>query len=702
MSLEKFFHAPASLRDELVTGHRIPAPPRNLARPARWIPPGETVEVLDYIIRGGMLYVGVGMKDPSGTPEPSLINPALPVEGHRSFSTKMLDYWPNYSVIAPDARGAYLSWLASGKDSPDVEIGFVTLYFYGLERRAFIDAYGDERAAAEWPALRAEVERLQALYGHKSFAFNQATTRFLEMMDLAKNAKSLSFGQGRYGSGSGLPVPFKRQLGELATLGAKLTAELALDWANQDPSLSRPTAVHRCKEGFDTLFLEKYRAAHPGGLPLPVTRTQLRLAYEPASQSVAGFGDVGVFMPEVPDVTTDGALAAKIQKIMQAVALDLDPFSRYVGRHPDRRKSLEAQFLLPVSLWPETIHAVVERWKATASEAPRVTSLSGILASFGETAAEPSRDLVFGALGALFNANVWVEPDLSGRLPKPNDPLVLFACDPDDAATRALPAYAAAKAAVQLAYKLATSLPGEAVDYVAYITPQIAGWTHLSPPQRARLAAYAHLTALQPPAPAAVKRNLAELNEGIRVGISLLLCKIAHAAGDPSPAVVTELTKAYKLLGLKAETVHSDLHAAASGSRRTKSGGALDHSRIAELQADTQVVSALLSDIFTEETAAPAAAAPSPATAVVPAAQTPGAATLPGLDAAHAAFAQALLAQPSWDAEAVRAVAAQFGLMPDGALERLNDAAFDAFDMPFSEGDDPLDINPDLLKELNP
>jgi hypothetical protein len=38
--------------------------------------------------------------------------------------------------------------------------------------------------------------------------------------------------------------------------------------------------------------------------------------------------------------------------------------------------------------------------------------------------------------------------------------------------------------------------------------------------------------------------------------------------------------------------------------------------------------------------------------------------------------------------------------MLDGALEQINEAAFDAFDAPLCEGDDPVDVNSELLDRL--
>jgi hypothetical protein len=34
--------------------------------------------------------------------------------------------------------------------------------------------------------------------------------------------------------------------------------------------------------------------------------------------------------------------------------------------------------------------------------------------------------------------------------------------------------------------------------------------------------------------------------------------------------------------------------------------------------------------------------------------------------------------------------------MLDGALEQINEAAFDLFDVAYTEGDDPIDINQDI------
>jgi hypothetical protein len=38
--------------------------------------------------------------------------------------------------------------------------------------------------------------------------------------------------------------------------------------------------------------------------------------------------------------------------------------------------------------------------------------------------------------------------------------------------------------------------------------------------------------------------------------------------------------------------------------------------------------------------------------------------------------------------------------MLDGALERINEASFDAHDLPFTEGDDPVDVNAEAVEKI--
>jgi chromosome segregation ATPase len=74
--------------------------------------------------------------------------------------------------------------------------------------------------------------------------------------------------------------------------------------------------------------------------------------------------------------------------------------------------------------------------------------------------------------------------------------------------------------------------------------------------------------------------------------------------------------------------------------------------------------------------------------------------TSPGLDSAHSAFLQTLRTQTLWSREDLVRVAQQLDLLLDGALELINEAAFDRCDEALTEGEDPLEVNPNVLQEL--
>ncbi|MNT30479.1 hypothetical protein D3C72_1662750 [compost metagenome] len=110
-------------------------------------------------------------------------------------------------------------------------------------------------------------------------------------------------------------------------------------------------------------------------------------------------------------------------------------------------------------------------------------------------------------------------------------------------------------------------------------------------------------------------------------------------------------------------------------------------------------MSALLADIFKEESQQPTVPAANPEIPP-PEAETPATTGLLGLDEAHSAFARMLLSRPQWSREELLDVSSDLDLMLDGAVEHINEVSFDTHDIPFTEGDDPIDVNPEILEKL--
>ncbi|MBU2410297.1 MAG: hypothetical protein KKC79_16810 [Gammaproteobacteria bacterium] len=126
-------------------------------------------------------------------------------------------------------------------------------------------------------------------------------------------------------------------------------------------------------------------------------------------------------------------------------------------------------------------------------------------------------------------------------------------------------------------------------------------------------------------------------------------------------------------------------------------GFKLDAAKIAALRKDTERVSALLGSIFAEEPVIEEVAAAEPDVDEL----SDGVQTrILGLDEAHTAFARMMLSRPRWTRAELQDLATDLKLMLDGALERVNEASFDVHDMPFTEGDDPVEVNPEVLEMI--
>ncbi len=121
-------------------------------------------------------------------------------------------------------------------------------------------------------------------------------------------------------------------------------------------------------------------------------------------------------------------------------------------------------------------------------------------------------------------------------------------------------------------------------------------------------------------------------------------------------------------------------------------GVKIDHARLERLRSETAAVSDLLAGIFVEEPPAPAPEQ------VTPADVGGNVARFPGLDAAHSALLGRLLAGDGLDRAELDDIAKDLRLLPDGAIERINDWGFDRFDEALIEEDDRLTI-PGHLRE---
>lgn len=697
---------------------------------ARWVPSGADVTVAGFQIRGGMIYMGTGLQAVGhyGGVEPALIDPTLPVDRRNpDRACAQMQYWPSYSTIPPGARAAYLEWLASGRRDPGFGVGHVFLYFYGLERRALYDAQSDENAYAEIPAIIQEVEQLLAAYGTQG-SFHSYATSFLAVL------KGLGVGKvsssdpppAEITPGYEFPLNVRLGLGVLALEGKPTPPEWALAWYRSAPMTRLRTPAQRCPEELAALFSARYRARFGDGLVVKAPKKTIDMSYRPASASFAGslrlsFSDQRL-AAGVPDVTSLQGPLNKITEVAESCVTDLEPYSRWVGRNPSLRSSPAAFALLPPELVvTPTSGSVADLWSSIGSrlEGETFAVLPGGDLLEGWNASQAGRltrsDLILLAQ-LLEKRGYGVEPDVrfGGPALAVEKPCVVFRLPPGSPSAPSA-RYAAAAILLQLSVTVAAADEEVSRHEAQLLEEHLGSALAVTPEEQARLRAHMQWLLAERPAITGLKKRLDALDRPQREAIGRFLVGVAAADGRVTPSEITTLTKLYRLLDLDPQSVYSEVHSQTSApspaaepvtvrppsasrpgygipappQQPTTQAIALDMARVEQKLQQTATVSALLQSIFIEEEPAAASRAIEPSGAAVA-----------GLDGPHSAFLRTLAAKSSWTRTDLESLAADAGVLPDGALDAVNEAALNLCGECLCEGDDPIEINPDVLKEL--
>lgn len=437
-----------------------------------------------------------------------------------------------------------------------VDIGYVFLFFYGLERRAIIDgsSEGDVAKAAErdLPAIAGEVRRLLSIYGNRNGSFKRYATEFLSMVEMASLSEKLySKPVPEFPSSHELPLYIRLALGQCAVDKVPVPAALALAWVRMDPNIYLRTPATRCADQFAGLFERKYGEMLPGGLVLPKNKTKLKFVYRPASAGLLEYGEIKMTFGETPDVAVLTAPAKKLQDVAEAATVELDAYSRLLGRSPAAAKTLESLLLLPPTLWPADARQKLDALLARMAKGMVTMKLQELATLLGE-AQSLERNTVTSLACALEAAHIGMEPDVlnGAKTPKPDDTVVLFSVKAGEPVSRGSATYQAATLTVQLATAVALADGDMGAEELRQLRQQIEGWTHLTPAHQQRLRAHMRYLMDAPPSLAVLKKKLEPLAAPAKEAIAKFMSVVAQADGQVSPAEIKMLEKVYKALGV--------------------------------------------------------------------------------------------------------------------------------------------------------
>ena len=681
---------------------------RRRARAAAWVDAGVDVDVAGRAVGGGMVYVGGSLRSARGLElEPSLIVWHYPVDwDHPDWTGETMPaYFPSYARLSGEARAAYLGWLDSGRRHK-VHVGYPFMFLYGIERRLLIDL-GCRFDVGEVDGLIAEVDRLRGVYGANR-SFDGYTRR---LVDFVSAARGIEAGADppvwRSGMPDGpLPLRLRAGVGRYVSRGEAVPVRWALSYLRFHPGRPRRASAEVLPEHFDDMFSSRYEQSHGEGITLAMHSPPLRLSYTPAN---GGFPGPVVVDVAIPDVMSSPDLLDKLDDVAGQCCAELDPYRRYIARHPERSSSGDAVSLLPPDLLVREggdVIAGLRAWSdaALGGETTGVASCVPLAEVWHQGSAG---DVALGwrsvdaAVGLLARVGVGVEPDEDGPawMTDTGVDLVLYRLVEGVAVEdHGGSAYGEAVTVADMAAQVvAPSGPLSAADQAALVA-EVGALFDLSAPCRVRLRAHVAFAALSGANTAGVQ-PLRRRNVSGRQRAAVLLVDFAARHGPPPPPVAANLSEAFRRLDADESDLYSGLHAAytrdgaADGAEPSTVGGTpLDEARVRARVAETEQVAAMLDSIFDDEdsddgdTLVPAGSPP--------AAPLVGGDRLWGLDEAHAALAVAVAAQATWGREDLVDLAARLGLaFLDGALDKINDAALDACGEMLADGDGPYDVN---------
>lgn len=698
-----------------------------------WIGSDQTITVAGYTISNGMLYVGKGLGSCRGYEiECALINPDLPInKKNDDYRVRRLDYWPSYSSASPEARSSYLKWLAAGKKDTEVDIGYVFLYFYGLERRLLHDCERSSNVQLEKDVLCAEIERLLSIYGINNSFYNYATS-LLEFVRAEQNQYSKLYQEitPPVTNHAGCSLMLKMGLGQLSRDDMQIPSDWALAWyfSTPQPPVFTRTAAQRCKEEFKMLFSIEYEKAFGSGLKLKQNKTKLVIEHHPASRSLNEKTFINRL--DLPDVTVLTNPIKKIAPIIQLCHERLDSYSRYLGRNPERVGTLDALLELPSTLWPEDVEKKIRSLQELVlnSNGQTVIKYSTFLEYLPDWK-DKSRKRMNLFLEALDAHKLGMEPDIrfGGTMPEQDSHIILFLLPENQNKQTLSSQYAVASLAVYLAV-IVSKADGEiAKEEVTMLSNQLGRWLDLELVEKSRIKAHLRWLIMQPLTMNGIKKRVEPIPQSDREMIGDLLFQIVHADNVVDVQEIKLLERIYRVLGLDVNTFYNKLHSVnlepvtVVASQNSEQGYAipkpqsvrvqdvpivetsLDVRKIAILRSETERVTSILSAIFDQdETDANHDSAQEGAEFDNENnSQEMIASDLWGLPEPLSDFIRLLTKRTFWKLQELEEIASDRELMLGGALEQINEAAYDQFDDAFIEGDDVMEVNQKIVAVIN-
>lgn len=630
-----------------------------------WKSEHEAVTVGRHRLTRGLVYVAETLEPQNGWGQRDncLIVPSLPVGPQADLSGKSLDYWPSYERLSPAARKAYLDWLTSDRSNPDTPIGFVFLYFYGLERRLMLD-----QDVLEREAILAEVERLIGIYGSKG-SFQRYGAELLSAARALEGGQAL--GEKRPLGLGDVPLSDKLDIGRRAVARQPISPALLLSLAVNHPETRLRPSVRRLPDLVAQHFRARVGRDHPDGLvvDLPRRPPMLELTYRAAS----GTFEVPVIgtTHAVPDLAQLPEPLGYARSVLDAVSEELEDYSEEVLKGNGASATIASLSKLPPELRQQQAAIVaadaIAKLNAVA-DSGQLFRVADLLALLGlkktRTIKSGLRDL--SQCLADWGMGLVPDPYFAPAKLADSDRVQIFRLGTAKGAG-AKPSERYRLVYVMLALSVAGAVERVGEAERRLLSRLIRKTPGLSEHERTRLSADFDWLEANPLVASDLRHVLKEPVAEVRAALLGDLALAAEPVADDGAAGLLE--RLATTLGLDPAGVAAARQA----------GGATRPAHVARL----------LSTIFAGEDSF-----------VDSDQSTPAAASASELDQRHRVLLDELMTRREWSEEDFDRLVQRAGLVSRSVRSKLNDWSVERFDDVILDGDDPISVNSRIVSTL--
>ena len=698
--------------------------PRSVAT-AVFYGPGSRLKLDRGTLDSPLLYVCKGVL--SEAPDASLVESGLPVSRSGSIAD-YLPYWPSYRGASPAQRSRYIEWLLQGRSDSQTEVGYVFLYFYGLERRILIDG-------ADYREIADELLRLLPIYGHWASFQRYAQGLLWTTIWLSRKGQSVPYRtvEQAVAAARWSDETLNLALACFAGCGRPLPADLVYHLAQHHVHSARTVIVQRHRDLHKQSFFTQLQQKFPEGVRVKVGKRDRRLEYFPASATLGRIHDVGgpLAAERVPSLLGTSQFTPLSHIWNQAIE-ELREYDRAHKRAKGTQLTAEMYEALPEHL-RQGEHPLFDQWcqlldRSITDDGWTIISVADFAALQGIAERRKlTRNQSLQLAEAASQLGFALEPDprITGKVYLWNQRVSVFPATEE--LSQNVASYHAAALLLELGVGIAASDGVLDEIELGRLSSHLENQFDLSTQDSCRLEHLRYLLSKCPASDFAPAKDMqTKLNREQRKRVGEFLVGIAAADELISPEEIRALAQAYRALGLSPGDLNDLLQAVDSKSGTLPAQDSavpvfhLDQERIRAILSETEQVTEFLREAMRDpesddEDVEPDNRNPrgNPATIVVQPPPVSGDSTPIAPTESEGVtsdcfgelvrdlqpFVRSAVAQRLWTRPALDQLARQHRVMLGSAIERVNEWSYDRFgDALFIEDQDSFLIQVELLQ----